>query len=225
MQSFSIGPHVHQGVYTDGRDLFTRLLEGASPGGHRVVEGEDGRRYRSFPPAGTKLAALVKAGCQNWPFRHDSRILYLGAGAGTTVSFVSDVCPDGSVVAVEFAPEPFRELVEVARGRPNVLPILADARDPAAYSTQVGPPVDVVYQDVAQRDQWTIAERNVRPLMTGDGTLVLIVKARSVDVTRRAEDVFKDVATQAEEAGFLVTEMVDLGAYHEGHAALVIERR
>jgi fibrillarin-like pre-rRNA processing protein len=225
MEPFSIVPHAHQGVYTDGRDLYTRLLEGAPAGGHRTVDGEDGTVYRSFPPSATKLAAYVKAGGTQWPFRTDSRVLYLGAGAGTTVSFVSDVCPEGSVVAVEFAPEPFRDLVEVARGRPNVIPVLADARDPSSYAVQVGPPVDVVYQDVAQRDQWTIAERNARDLMAGNGTLMLVVKARSVDVTRRAGDVFQDVASQAERAGYPVSGMVDLGAFHEGHAILVIKRR
>ena len=216
--------HAHQGVFTDGRDLYTRMLDGAPAGSHRTVVGGDGHTYRSFPPTATKLSALVKAGVGHWPFREDSRVLYLGAGAGTTVSYVSDICPLGTVVAVEFAPEPFRDLVEVARERPNVLPVLADAREPAAYSVQVGPPVDVVYQDVAQRDQWSIAERNVRALMAGEGTLMLVVKARSVDVARRAERVHADVARQASDAGFRVVETVDLGAYAEGHAVLVIKR-
>jgi fibrillarin-like pre-rRNA processing protein len=218
-------PHAHQGVYTDGTDLFTRLLEGASPGTVRTVTGEDGVVFRSFPPAATKLAALVKSGVRSWPFRPDSRVLYLGAGAGTTVSYVSDICPRGTVVAVEFAPEPFRALVEVARDRPNVLPVLADAREPATYSVQVGPPADVVYQDVAQRDQWEIASRNSRALLAGGGTLLLVVKARSVDVARPADQVFQDVAGEATAAGYRVLETVDLGTFAEGHALLVIERR
>jgi fibrillarin-like pre-rRNA processing protein len=218
-------PHDHQGVFTDGTDLFTRLLDGATPGTVRTVTDGEGAVYRSFPPAATKLAALVKAGARSWPFLPDSRVLYLGAGAGTTASYVSDICPRGTVVAVEFAPEPFRALVEVARDRPNVLPVLADAREPATYSVQVGPPVDVVYQDVAQRDQWEIARRNVMTLMAPDGKLILVVKARSVDVTRRAGAVFEDVARQAAKAGFRVLETVDLDAFAEGHAVLVIERR
>jgi fibrillarin-like pre-rRNA processing protein len=218
-------PHDHEGVYTDGADLFTRLMEGASPGTVRTVAGGEGEVYRSFPPAATKLAAYIRSGGSAWPFRHDSRVLYLGAGAGTTASYVSDICPHGTVVAVEFAPEPFRELVTVARDRPNVLPVLADARDPSTYSVQVGPPVDVVYQDVAQRDQWEIARRNARALMAGDGTLLLVVKARSVDVARSAHRVFDEVAARAEADGFRVRETVDIGAYAEGHAVLVVERR
>ncbi|UCC93728.1 MAG: fibrillarin-like rRNA/tRNA 2'-O-methyltransferase, partial [Thermoplasmata archaeon] len=162
---------------------------------------------------------------QHWPFVPDSRVLYLGAGAGTTVSYVSDICPGGSVIAVEFAPEPFRSLVDVARARPNVLPILADARDPSAYAVQVVLPVDVIYQDVAQRDQWAIAHRNVEALLAEDGWLLLLVKARSVDVSKRAQDVFEDVAAEARGLGYDMVEMVDLGAYAEGHATIVAKRR
>lgn len=224
MRGLPIGPHAHHGVHTDGEDLFTRLLDGAPPGPVRTVVGEDGSTYRSFPPAATKLAAMVKLGMRSWPLREASRVLYLGAGAGTTVSYVSDICPLGQVLAVEFAPEPFRSLVEMARGRPNVVPILADAWDPSAYAAQVGPPVDVVYQDVAQRDQWGIARRNVDAHMAPGGWLMLVVKARSVDVSSGASRVFQEVADRASAEGYRVVETVDLGRFDEGHAVLVIRR-
>jgi fibrillarin-like pre-rRNA processing protein len=225
MATTPIRPHAHHGVHTDGTDLFTRLMDGASEGTVRTVQGEDGNTYRSFPPTATKLSALVKMGVENWPLRSDTRVLYLGAGAGTTVSYVSDICPQGTVIAVEFAPEPFYSLVDVARDRPNVLPILADARDPSSYAVQVVLPVDVIYQDVAQRDQWAIAHKNVEALMTEDGWLVLVIKARSVDITKSAQDVFADVAIEARAAGYQVVETVELGAYAEGHAVLVAKRR
>jgi fibrillarin-like pre-rRNA processing protein len=85
--------------------------------------------------------------------------------------------------------------------------------------------VDVVYQDVAQRDQWEIARRNATALMAANGTLLLVVKARSVDVARSARHVFDEVAARAEADGFRVRETVDIGTYAEGHAVLVVERR
>ncbi len=225
MEGLSIVPHAHEGVYTDGRDLYTRLLEGVDPGTVRTVDGEDGHTYRSFPPSATKLAALVKAGVNYWPFRRDSRVLYLGAGAGTTVSYVSDICPEGSVIAVEFAPEPFRDLVTVARDRPNVLPILGDARDPDRYAVMVVLPVDVIYQDVAQRDQWGIAHKNVKALMGEDGWLALVVKARSIDVSRPAIDVVDQVASEATSAGYIVLEMVDITNFADDHYVIIANRR
>lgn len=221
----AIGPHANSGVYTDGTDLYTRLIDGASEGTVRTERGEDGYIYRSFPPTATKLAALVKMGVQRWPFVPDSRVLYLGAGAGTTVSYVSDICPQGTVIAVEFAPEPFYALVDVARDRPNVLPILADARDPSTYSMQVVLPVDVIYQDVAQRDQWGIAHKNVQALMADEGWLVLVVKARSIDVSKPAFDVVNQVASDATASGYRVMEMVDISAFAEDHYVIIAERR
>jgi fibrillarin-like pre-rRNA processing protein len=217
--------HVHSGIHTDGTDLFTRLLKGAPPGPGRTVEGEDGLLYRSFPPTATKLSAMVKLGMEHWPFAEDSRVLYLGAASGTTVSYVSDICPRGQIFAVEFAPVPFRSLVDVARGRPNVVPILADARKPSAYAVQVGPPVDVLYQDVAQRDQWDIGERNAQALLSLGGTLILVVKAASVDISRPAPRIFRAVAEMAAAGGFAVLEMVDIGTYDRDHGVLVAKRR
>lgn len=224
MDPHTIRPHSHSGVYTDGKDLYTLCTAGAAQGAGRTVRGEDGHDYRSFPPGGTKLAALVKRGVTNWPFRHDSRVLYLGAGAGTTVSYVSEVCPRGQVFAVEFAPEPFRSLVEVARGRSNVLPILADARTPEAYTTQVGGPVDIVYQDVAQRDQWDIAHRNAQVFLERGGWLVLVVKASSVDVSVPASSVYGDVRTAMGGSGYALEEWLELEPFDREHAAFIARR-
>jgi fibrillarin-like pre-rRNA processing protein len=222
MNPGSIRQHSHSGIYTDGHDLYTLSLVGTDVGAGRPVKEEGGTPYRPFPPGDTKLAALVKRQPRNWPFDEDTRVLYLGAGAGTTASYLSDICHRGQIFAVEFAPEPFMRLVEVARGRPNVVPIMADARDPAAYAVQVGPPVDVVYQDVAQRDQWDIARRNAEALLSPGGWVVLVCKAKSIDVALPAREVFEHVRAQAEAAGYRVDEEVDLEPFDREHAVLMI---
>lgn len=225
MEPVTLGHHALHGVFSEGDEMYVRSLLGDSPEFGRTVRGPNGHHYRSFPPTASKLAALAKLGCRHWPFRSASRVLYLGAGAGTTVSFMSDVCPGGQIIAVEFAPEPFRALLDVARGRPNVVPVLADARAPAAYAAQVGPPVDIIYQDVAQRDQWDIAHRNARALMAPSGTVVLVVKARSVDVAARPDAVYTGIRALAEAAGFRTLELIDLGPFDEGHGVLILSRQ
>ena len=222
MNMMSIRQHPHSGVYTDGSDLYTRSLLGDAPGAGRTVAGENGNRYRPFPPGTTKLSAIVKIGARLWPFTDTARVLYLGAGAGTTVSYMSDVCPAGQIIAVEFAPEPFRSLVEVARERPNVVPILADARDPSAYAAQVGGPVDVIYQDVAQRDQWDIALRNARRFLGPGGCVVLVLKARSVDVASPSARVFDRVRVAIEASGFIVREFLDLAPFDKEHGVFMV---
>merc|ERR1712096_110091 len=71
----------------------------------------------------------------------------------TTVSHVSDVVgPEGMVYAVEFSHRSGRDLLNVAKKRTNVVPIIEDARHPHKYRMLV-PMVDCVFSDVAQPDQ------------------------------------------------------------------------
>ena len=58
--------------------------------------------------------------------------------------------------AVEFSHRSGRDLVNMAKKRTNVIPIIEDARHPAKYRMLVGM-VDVIFSDVAQPDQvWLI---------------------------------------------------------------------
>jgi fibrillarin-like pre-rRNA processing protein len=224
MHSKQIRPHVLEGVFTDGDDLYTRSLLGDSPEAGPTVGGDNGHAYRSFPPRRSKLAAMVKRRVRAWPFHTGSRVLYLGAGAGTTVSFMSDICPEGTVFAVEFAPDPFRGLVEVATDRPNVVPILADAREPATYRAHLGGPVDIVYQDVAQRDQWDILRRNADAHLAQGGHAVLLLKARSVDVASPADAVYAQVRAAVEASHYEMEDFVALDPYEREHAVFVLRR-
>ena len=66
-------------------------------------------------------------------------MLYLGAASGTTVSHVSDIVgPEGLVYAVEFSHRSGRDLLNVAKKRPNIIPIIEDARHPHKYRMLVG---------------------------------------------------------------------------------------
>ena len=76
-------------------------------------------------------------------------MLYLGAASGTTVSHVSDILgPSGMVFAIEFSPRSGRDLVNLAKTRTNIVPIIADARHPIKYRMLV-PIVDTIFADVA----------------------------------------------------------------------------
>jgi rRNA 2'-O-methyltransferase fibrillarin len=59
---------------------------------------------------------------------------------------------EGLVYAVEFSHRSGRDLVNMAKKRTNVIPIIEDARHPAKYRMLVGM-VDVIFSDVAQPDQ------------------------------------------------------------------------
>jgi len=171
---------------------------------------------RIWEPYRSKLAALYHVG-KGVELESSLRVLYLGAANGTTVSHVADYTE--AVYAVEFAPRPMQDLIEVARRRKNVIPIMADATRPETYAPLVET-VDLVYQDVAQPDQAVIAIRNCVFLKPG-GYLILMLKTRSVDVRKDPGLVFDETIEALKEAGFIVQETVWLVPYHQDHAAIV----
>ncbi len=209
-------------VYTDGRAVYTEnLVAGQSVYGERLVR-QHGAEFRMWEPHRSKLAALLLKGWRNLPLRRDSKVLYLGAASGTTVSHVSDICSEGTVVAVEVSRRVFQNLLALAETRPNILPVLADASKPEGYANRVEP-CALVYQDIAQRDQVSILLANLRFLAEG-GSAILMVKARSVDVARPPADLYREVAAQLQKAGLRVLATVPLNPFQEDHAATIVRR-
>jgi rRNA 2'-O-methyltransferase fibrillarin len=87
--------------------------------------------YRVWNPFRSKLAAGIIGGMENIYMKPGSRVLYLGAASGTSVSHVADVVgKTGVVYAVEFSHRSGRDLVNMATHRTNVIPIVEDARHP-----------------------------------------------------------------------------------------------
>jgi fibrillarin-like pre-rRNA processing protein len=171
---------------------------------------------RVWEPYRSKLAALYHVG-KGVELAPCMKVLYLGAANGTTVSHVADYTE--AVYAVEFAPRPMQDLLEVARRRKNVIPIMADATRPETYAPLVEE-VDLIYQDVAQPDQATIAVRNSIFLKSG-GHYILMLKTRSVDARKDPAVVSGETAAVLVSAGFTIAENVWLSPYHQDHAAIV----
>ncbi len=177
----------------------------------RMLDG-----YRVWDPYRSKLAALYLVGT-GIDLNAEMKVLYLGAANGTTVSHVADYVE--VVYSVEFAPRPMQDLLEVARRRKNVIPIMADASCPEHYAPLVET-VDLLYQYVAQPDQAAIAIRNCVFLKTG-GQLILMLKTRSVDIRKEPAVVFQDTLDILMSAGITVRESTWLAPYHQDHAAIV----
>lgn len=113
-------------------------------------------------PYQSKIAAGILGGLDDIYIKPGSKVLYLGAASGTSVSHVADIVgPEGTVYAVEFSHRSGRDLINMATHRTNVIPIVEDARHPLKYRVLVGM-VDVIFADVAQPgtyDPWNIDSR------------------------------------------------------------------
>ena len=171
---------------------------------------------RVWDPYRSKLSALYYSGI-SVELTPAMRVLYLGAANGTTVSHVADYVE--VVYAVEFAPRPMQDLLEVCRRRRNIIPIMADAARPEQYAPLVES-VDLLYQDVAQPDQAAIVLRNCVFLKPG-GTVILMLKTRSVDIRREPAEVFKDTVNSLTSAGLIVRDSKWLAPFHADHAGIV----
>jgi fibrillarin-like pre-rRNA processing protein len=172
--------------------------------------------FRAWDTTRSKLGTMLDRGMETG-LAAGGTVLYLGAAAGTTASHVADVA--GPTYAVEFAPRPMRDLIEAARDRPNLFPLLKDARDPETYAHVVESGVDLLVQDVATQGQAEVALAN-RRFLASDGHLALAIKARSEDVTAAPEGVFESALSTLRE-GYTVLERERLDPTHEAHLAVV----
>ena len=174
--------------------------------------------YRIWDPYRSKLAALIQKGV-SVPLKKDDTVLYLGAANGTTVSHVSDIVSEGRVIAVEFSPRAMRDLIRVSTPRINVLPILADASHPASYENMV-PQVDIIYQDIAQREQALIAVRNAEMFLKKGGSLILLIKSRSVSSTERSSNIIGS-EIQKLRCIFEINEAINLKPFYSDHGVVL----
>lgn len=159
------------------------------------IDDENGAKieYRIWNPFRSKLGAAILGGVENTYIKPGSKVLYLGAASGTTVSHVSDIVgPEGRVYAVEFShrsgrgnlifilitlinQQCFLDLLGVAQKRSNIVPIIEDARHPHKYR-MVMSMVDTVFADVAQPDQARIVTLNAQYYLKIGGHVVISIK-------------------------------------------------
>ena len=174
----------------------------------------------------SKLAAAEASGLKTKIFKPGNKVLYLGAGQGTTARWISKlVGGNGWVVCVDFAPSVFDKLLKACGDRDNLLPVLADARKPSSFKKFVSSKVDVVYQDVAQPDQARILVLNSRVFLKKNGLAVLAVKAKSVSQSLPAWRVYEQQLGLLLSSGFELLEFVSLDPFEKDHALVVSRKR
>jgi fibrillarin-like pre-rRNA processing protein len=218
--------HDFQGVFYRSEDAKTILTKNLTPGkavyGEKLVQSSD-TEYRIWDPHRSKLAAYILGGGKTMPIQSDSRVLYLGAASGTTASHVSDIAAKGLVYCIEFSARVARDLIPVCESRKNMVPILADANQPSRYSHIVNE-ADVIYQDVAQKNQTEIFAKNAGKFLKDGGIGVLMLKAKSIDIAEKSESLFRLATDSLQGKGFTVIETVNLMPYQKDHEAIIIKK-
>ena len=194
-------------------------VPGVNVYGERLMDFGD-VQYRSWDPNRSKLAAMILLGGRDFGLDRSTKVLYLGAASGTTVSHISDIVTDGIVYCIEISHRVFRDLVHVCESRKNMIPVLADASRPVDYAHMIEG-VGLVYQDIAQRNQADIFVRNMFAFETERG--ILMLKSRSVDVSKDPKEVYADVKRFLTLKNLEVKQVIDLDEYAKDHAAFIVE--
>ncbi|XP_017960419.1 rRNA 2'-O-methyltransferase fibrillarin isoform X3 [Drosophila navojoa] len=227
-KTVTIEPHRHEGVFiARGKEdaLVTRnFVPGSEVYGEKRISVETGGEkieYRVWNPFRSKLAAAILGGVEKIHMPPGSKVLYLGGASGTTVSHVSDVVgPEGLVYAVEFSHRSGRDLINVAKKRTNIIPIIEDARHPHKYRMLVGM-VDTIFADVAQPDQGRIVALNAQHFLKNGGHFVISIKASCIDSTAQPEAVFAAEVKKMQADKLKPQEQLTLEPYERDHAVVV----
>ncbi|MBI4151446.1 fibrillarin-like rRNA/tRNA 2'-O-methyltransferase [Candidatus Woesearchaeota archaeon] len=220
-----IKPHKVFEIFHDekGRRLYTQnMLPGKTPFNEKVVR-EQGKEYREFDPTRSKLAAAIVKGATNIGIRGGDVVLYLGASHGYTISYISDmVGKEGLLFGIDSAPRVLRDLVFLAEERRNIIPILANANHPEEYEKRICG-VDVVYQDIAQRNQAEIFVENCRFFLKEGGYGLLAVKARSIDARRKSKQIFEEVRKKVEKELTVIDYRI-LEPLEKDHCMIIVKK-
>lgn len=233
-----VEPHRHGGIFVARGKEDALVTLNSTPGvavyGEKRISvdgpvGADGNatklEYRVWNPFRSKLAAAVLGGVDDVWIGPGDKVLYIGAAAGTSVSHVSDIVgPNGAVYAVEFSHRPGRDLINVAKSRTNIIPIIEDARHPLKYRMLIGM-VDTVFADVAQPDQARIVALNSHYFLKNGGHAVIAIKASCIDSTAAPEAVFRREVSKLQAEKFKPLEQLTLEPYERDHAVVIAEYR
>ena len=215
---------VYESEHGKRRQLYTINLDaGKNVYGENLVN-ENKVEYREWDASKSKLAASILRGSLNIGIRKNDAVLYLGSASGTTVSHVSDIIGnDGLVFAVDLAPRVMRDLIFLCYSRKNIAPVLADANKTFFLAERISA-VDVVYQDVAQKNQVEIFLKNVDLFLKKEGYALLAVKARSIDVTKQPKQIFKEVREKLENSVTII-DYRELEPFQKDHCIFICKKK
>jgi rRNA 2'-O-methyltransferase fibrillarin len=107
----------------------------------------------------------------------------------------------------------------MAKKRPNIIPIIEDARLPYKYRL-ITSMVDCIFSDVAQPDQARIIALNALQYLKNGGGFVFSIKANCIDSTAETAVVFASQIQELKKNGFKVKEQVTLEPYERDHAVV-----
>ncbi|MCQ2819409.1 MAG: fibrillarin-like rRNA/tRNA 2'-O-methyltransferase [archaeon] len=230
-----IEPHRFPGLFiakSAGTDYLVTLnfAPGQTVYGEKKILVEDTKETKDGLPAKleyrvwncfrSKLAACIVNGIDKIYICPGAKVLYLGAASGTTISHVSDIVGESGVVyGVEISKRSGRDFTNMAKLRPNIVPIIEDGRKPWKYRFMMSM-VDVIFADIAIPDQARVIAINAQYFLKNGGGFVFSIKASCVDSTAEPAAVFAQQIQELKNYGFKVKSQVTLEPFERDHCVV-----
>ncbi len=219
-----ITPHKNfKDLFWANNKLCTKnLIPGQRVYDERLIETKQGE-LREWDAHRSKPAAAMYKNLHQFPLKKGMKVLYLGVASGTTCSHFSDVVEkEGIIYGIEIGERVLRDLIPVAELRKNIVPILGDARKPEEYPWVEQ--VDLVYADIAVKEQAEILIRNAKMFLKPKGFAMIAIKSRSIDVTKNPKIVYKE-QRKILNGFFNIIDFVTLNPYERDHGYFVLKRK
>jgi len=214
-----------EGVFSHKGHLITKnLIPGKKVYGERLFSFNTGE-FREWVPHRSKLGAAIRNDLKEMPLCSGNNVLYLGVAEGTTASHISDLIGEkGLIFGVDLSEKTMKKLLTICEDRKNILPILADANQPEQYEEDLeGFKIDLLYQDVAQKNQAEIFNKNSKFLKKG-GKGMIAIKAQSISSSIESTKVFAE-QEQILRKEFKVIQAINLKPFEKEHMFYLLEKK
>ena len=100
---------------------------------------------------------------------------------------------------------------------------MADANRPLTYADKISS-ADIIYQDIAQRNQAEIFLKNIELFLKKDGYALLAVKARSIDIARKPQSIFNEIKRKLEE-NLVIIDYRELEPFQHDHCMFICKKK
>ena len=181
------------------------------------------KKKRFWDPNRSKICAGLKKGINMLPITADSKVLYLGSAEGYTISYISDLADNGVVIGVDISPISTQKFYLLCKERNNLLPILASANEPDSYKHLIDFKVDVIIQDVAQKNQVEILKKNADVYLKEGGFVILSLKTTAISQGKTENIINKEVEKFGKD--FNIVEKKRLDPFEKKHILIIGKKK
>jgi len=181
------------------------------------------KERRFWDPTRSKVCAALKKGVKFLPLKDDSVVLYLGCAEGYTCSYISDLVDKGTIFGVDFSPHSMQKFVLLCKERKNLVPVLCDANKLRDYDLLKGLKVDVIVQDVAQKNQIEILSKNAEQFLKPNGYFILSLKTTAIS-QRNTKDIIDNEIKKLEKE-FEIIEKRKLDPFEKKHMIIIGKKK